>query len=71
MTDLTDRQLALLMDLAALEDAGLIEPPSTLTIKMGRQSHSVDLDGVLTERGRGSVRALASRSRVLSKAAGK
>ncbi len=66
MTDLTDRQLALLMDLAALQDAGMVFAGAELvyTSRSGR-NNSVQLDPVVTEKGRGAVKALASRRTIL------
>ena len=65
MGELTDRQLALLMDLAALQESGMIFGGDALILTLNGKQQSVLLDPVVTEKGLGAVKALASRRTVL------
>ena len=64
--ELTDRQLALLIDLVALERAGMIFGGDVLQLVIGSRTREVNLDAVVTPAGHGAVKALASRRKVLA-----
>ena len=67
MPELTDWQLALLSDLRALEEAGMINPGNTEIVSDGYDEGSLEVDvpGTLTAQGRKVADSLRKAARTI------
>lgn len=65
MTELNDRQLLLLMDLHVLEEAGMINEGCALDLKVNGRTDTVEIDGVITEAGKGAAMAYKARPKTM------